>query len=65
MANKYYTIELTEKQLYHIHDALNAYSYDIDSEKLPGKMQLHNSTVKALDNHEVSSRRQMLSYLLK
>ena len=69
---KYYTIELTEKQYYHIHNALNCYGYDVVGARLSGQIQLHNATVKALDNHEVSSRRKMLQaeerklvYLLK
>ena len=57
---KYYTVELTEKQLYHIHDALNCYGHDVVEDKFPGQMQLHNATRKALDNHEVSSCRKML-----
>ena len=65
MANKYYTVELTEKQLNHIRSALNYYKQDVHIEKLPGQMQLHNATAKAVDKHEVSSCRQMLSYLLK
>ena len=54
---KYYTIELTEKQYNHIHDAMNFYGHDVVEDKLPGQMQLHNATVKALDNYEVSSSR--------
>ena len=57
---KYYTVELTEKQYYHIHNALNCYGYDVVGARLSGQIQLHNATVKALDNHEVSSRRKML-----
>ena len=59
MANKYYTVELTEKQYNHIHDALKFYENYLNA------LQIHNATVRALDKHEVSSRRQMLSYLLK
>tara|TARA_B100001989_G_scaffold214975_1_gene165330 strand:- start:2578 stop:2826 length:249 start_codon:yes stop_codon:yes gene_type:complete len=57
---KYYTIELTGKQLEHISNALDFYGYDVEKNKLPGEIQLHNATVKAVDNYEVSSRRKML-----
>ena len=69
---KYYTIELTGKQLEHISNALDFYGYDVEKNKLPGEIQLHNATLKAVDNYEVSSRRKMLQaeerklvYLLK
>ena len=50
---KYFTVELTEKQYYHIHDALNCYGHDVVAAKLSGQIQVHNAAVKALDNHEV------------
>ena len=58
MANKYYTVELTEKQYNHIHNALNCYEHDVHIEKLSGQIQLHNATVKALENYGVSSCRE-------
>ena len=52
--SKYYTVELTEKQLDHINDALDFYQQSLSA------LQIHNATIKALENHEVSSRRKML-----
>ena len=39
---------------------MDFYGYDVEKNKLPGEIQLHNATVKAVDNYEVSSRRKML-----